>query len=152
MTGIRSLAAVALAAALAAAAIYLHDPPWVGSLTSGLRPRETDAHGATFRWTTGRASFFVPSDATVMTLQLRPGAPLSKTPVTVDVNVDDRRLATIELPDPLHPDPDRWVLTSLPLPRRATSRRFRRVDLRVHRWLDQFHLGVQLGAIELKRP
>ena len=51
----------------AAAAIYLHDPPWVGDLTYGFRAWDKDAHGERFRWTRGRGSFFVPSDATAIT-------------------------------------------------------------------------------------
>ena len=152
MTRIQTLGIVAAAVACAAAAIYLHDPPWVGGVTTGFRLWQTDGRGDRFRWTTGRASFFVPSDTTAMTLRFRPLAPLSDKPITVDVSVDDRQLATIELPDRLHPDPNLWVRTTLPLPWRPTSRRFRRVDLRVHRWREEFHQGVQFGEVELERP
>ena len=134
-----------------AAAIYLHDPPWVGRVTSGFRLWQIDGRGDRFRWTTGRASFYVPSDATAMTLRFRPLAPLSPTPMTVDISVDDRLLTTVELPDPLRPDPNLWVSTRLPLPRRPTSRRFRHVELRVHRWREAFHQGVQFGEVELER-
>jgi len=65
--------------------------------------------------------------------------------VTVSVSVDDRWLIDIELNQP-----DQWVRTSLPLPRKATSRRFRRVDLHVSRTaVGPFILGVQAGEIEL---
>ena len=123
---------------------YLRDPPWAGQLTSGMRDWEEDPPGTRFRWTTGRASFFVPSGATAMTLPLRavfPGP--NGRPVTVSVSVDDRWLTTIELPQP-----DDWVRTVLPLPRRATSRRFRRVDLHVNRTaVGVFILGVMTGEI-----
>ena len=41
---------------------YLYDPPWMGGVTSGLRGWEQDPPGTFFRWTTGRATFFVPSN------------------------------------------------------------------------------------------
>ncbi len=129
---------------------YLRDPPWVGQITSGLLPWEKDGgQGTRFRWTIGRASFFVPSEAKAMTLPLRavfPGP--DGRPVTVSVSVDDRWLIDIELRQP-----DEWVRTLLPLPRRATSRRFRRVDLHVSRTaVGPFILGVQTGEIELDEP
>ena len=73
---------------------YLHDPPWIGGVTSGLRPWEQDPPGTFFRWTAGRATFFVPSSATTMTVPLRavfPGP--DGTPVRVEVRDDDRLLA-----------------------------------------------------------
>jgi hypothetical protein len=129
--------------------VYLHDPPWAGQITSGLLRWEKDRrHGELFRWTAGRASFFVPRSATVMTLPLRavfPG-PLGG-PVTVSVSIDDRWLADIVLREP-----DEWVRASLPLPRKATSRRFRRVDLHVSRtFVGASILGVQTGEIELEQ-
>jgi hypothetical protein len=125
---------------------YLRDPPWAGRITSGMRGWEEDPPGTRFRWTTGRASFFVPSAATAMMLPLRAVFPGSNgRPVAVTVSVDDRWLATIELPRP-----DAWVRTVLPLPRRATSRRFRRVDLHVNRTaVGVFILGVMTGEIQL---
>lgn len=135
-------------AAVVAAAIlvlaYLHDPPWTGGVTSGLRPWEEDPPGTLFRWTYGRASFFVPSDATTLTLPLRavfPGA--GGTPVKVDIRADDRWLATIELSDP-----DAWVRPTLPLGRRSSGRRYRRIDLRISRVVGPFALGVMTGAVE----
>ena len=141
------LAGWAGCALLVLGASYLRDPPWVGQITSGMRGWETErGRGTRFRWTTGRASFFVPKEATVMTLPLRsvfPG-PLDG-PVTVSVSVDDRWLADVELRHPAE-----WVRTSLPLPRHAASRRFRRVDLHVSRTvMGPFILGVQTGVIEL---
>jgi hypothetical protein len=125
---------------------YLRDPPWAGAITSGMRPWEAEPGGVRYRWTTGRASFFVPAQATTMTVPLRaifPGP--DGRPVTVEVSVDDRWLADIELRQP-----DAWVRTSVPMPRRATSRRFRRVDLHVSRTkVGVFILGVETGEIEL---
>lgn len=141
MTRARLLRLVASAAIAAAAAAYLHDPPWIGETTSGLRKWEEDPPGVRFRWTAGYAAFFVPSGATMMTLPLRAQFPgLSGTPVTVQVSVDDRWLTEIVLADP-----NAWVRTLVPLPRRPTSRRHQRVDLRVNRTVGESNLGVQLG-------
>ena len=66
--------------------------------------------------------------------------------VTVAVSVNDRWLADVELPDP-----SAWVRSTLPLPRKATSRRLCRIDLRVSRTVGPLNHGVQLGAIALQR-
>ena len=134
---------VVLALLIVGAAVVLHDPPWTPRVTSGLRGWEEDPPGTRFRWTNGRASFFIPSDAQTMTLPLRavfPGP--NGTPVHVDVSVDDRFLTTIDLADP-----GAWVRTELPLGRR-TARRYRRVDLRVSRVVPPFMLGVMVGEVE----
>ena len=127
---------------------YLRDPPWLGEVTSGMSSWQEDPPGTRFRWTMGRATFFVPREATVMTLPLRavfPGP--SGRPVVVRILVDDRWLADLELARP-----DEWVRASLPLPRKASSRRFRRVDLHVNRTaVGPFILGVMTGVIDLER-
>jgi hypothetical protein len=147
----RAITLMLVIVSFAAAAVYLHDPPWVGELTHGFRPWATDGRGERFRWTTGRGSFFVPSDATSMTLKFRSHKPFPPNPITVEVSVDDRRLTTITLPKPLRTDPDEWVVALLPLPRRPTSRHFRRVDVRVRHWLDGFYLGVHMGEVVVDR-
>lgn len=128
---------VALVAVIAALA-YLRDPVWIGGLTSGMRPWEQDPPGTLFRWTAGRATFFVPADATAMTLPLRS---VSARSVSVDVLADDRWLATIHLSDR-----DGWVRTLLPL-RTRPNRRYRRIDLRVSRVVPPFMLGVMVGQV-----
>jgi hypothetical protein len=131
---------------LVVAGAYLRDPPWAGQITSGMRDWEEDPPGTRFRWTSGRASFFVPSAATAMTLPLRavfPGP--NGLPVVVRVAIDDRWLADVELPDPAA-----WVRPTLPLPKKETSRRFRRVDLHVSRTaVGVFILGVMTGEPKL---
>ena len=125
---------------------YLYDPPWMGGVTSGLRPWEQDPPGTFFRWTAGRATFFVPSSATTMTVPLRavfPGP--NGTPVTVDVRDDGRLLATIELSEP-----DAWIRTTVPLKRYAGRRRFRRIDLHVSRVVPPFALGVMTGEVVVR--
>jgi hypothetical protein len=101
--------------------------------------------GTRFRWTAGRASFFIPARATTMTLPLRAVFPGKNGQlVIVSVSVDDHWLADVQLPDP-----DAWRRASLPLPRRSTPRRFRRVDLRVNRVaVGVFILGVMTGELD----
>jgi hypothetical protein len=137
---------VVVALALAGALAYLYDPPWIGGVTSGLRPWEEDPPGTPFRWTMGRGTFFVPSNAATMTLPLRalfPGP--NGTPVTVEIRVDGRLLASVDLTEP-----DAWVRKTLPLNRYTGRRRFRRVDLHVSRVVPPFNLGVMTGAVEMR--
>jgi hypothetical protein len=122
---------------------YLYDPPWIGGVTSGLRPWEQDPPGTFFRWTSGRATFFIPSSATTMTVPLRavfPGP--NGTPVTVEMRDNGRLLTMIELTEP-----DAWVRPTLLLKRAAGRRRFRRIDLRISRVVGPFVLGVMTGEV-----
>jgi hypothetical protein len=144
----RAIGRAAIALALLALAAYLYDPPWTARITSGLRSWEEDPPGTRFRWTFGRATFFIPSDATAMTLPLRSVFPGDTGgPVAVDVRIDDRFLATIQLTDPAA-----WVRPLLPIGPRPTSRRYRRVDLRISRVVPPFMLGVMAGEVVLERP
>ena len=130
--------AVVVAALLA----YLYDPPWIGGVTSGLRPWERDESGTVFRWTNGRASFFVPSSATTVTIPLRSGVPgplMGEVPV--EIRVDDRFLAAIVLTDARA-----WVRPELPLGTRPTRRRFRRIDLHTPRAFGEGVRGVMTGV------
>ena len=132
-----------IAAAMAGAAIlYLRDPAWVGQLTSGLRPWEEDPPGTRFRWTAGRASFFIPAETTAMTVPMRAVFPARLGGATdVQVLSDGRWLATVRLPDP-----EEWVKTTLPIGGR-TTRRFRRIDLHVNHVVPPFMLGVMVGEV-----
>jgi hypothetical protein len=144
----RLLIVAGVLALLACAAWHLYDPPWVASVTSGLRDWEEDPPGTRFRWTAGRASFFVPSAATEMTVPIRAVFPSpNATAVTVTMRVDDRFLADIAIADV-----NAWTRTSVPLPRRGTWRSYRRVELRVNRTAGPYNLGVQLGEISLRQP
>jgi hypothetical protein len=146
MTRQRWIKAVVSVLAAAVVLAYLYDPPWMGGVTSGLRPWEEDPPGTLFRWTAGRGTFFVPSSATSMTVPLRavfPGP--DGTPVTVDVRDDGRLLATIALNDP-----EAWIRTTVPLKRYAGRRRFRRIDLRVSRVVPPFALGVMTGEVVVR--
>jgi hypothetical protein len=134
------LVGVLLLACVAWTAGYFYDPPWVGGVTSGIREWRHDADGTPYRWTNGHGTFYVPSRAIEMTLPMRAGFPSGDAkPVTVDVSVDDRWLATIDLEDP-----SAWKSPVFPLAARA-RRSYRRVDVRVSRVVGYEMLGVQLG-------
>ena len=113
-------------------------------MTFGLREWEVD-QGVRFPWTTGHAAFFVPSEATSMTPLMRGFLPSAwGKPTSVAVTVDDRPVTIVSLTNPAE-----WTRTVVPLPRRATGRRVRRVDLRVSRTVGDGNLGIQLGEIVL---
>jgi hypothetical protein len=131
-------------AMLAVSAWYLYDPPWLADVTSGLLNWEEE-EGRRFRWTGAHASFFVPSDASTITLPMRAWFPSNAGAVVVSVSVDDRWLANIELRRARD-----WESSTLPLPTRKTHRRHRRVDLRVSRVVMPFNLGVELGVVQLR--
>jgi len=145
MTRARSLAVGVLAVLLVAALAYLHDPPWIGRVESGLGGWQVD-RGTRFRWTFGHASFFVPSDAVAIAVPMRAVYPSRDgSPVAVDISVDDRPLTRVELPNA-----SAWTTTQLPMSG-ETKRRYRRVDVRVGRTVGPFNLGVQLGEIAVER-
>jgi hypothetical protein len=138
----RRMKAIAGAFAVLAALAYLYDPPWIGDVTSGMRGWDYGVPGTVFRWTNGRASLFIPSDATAVMIPLRSGFPgPNGAPVTVEIRVDGRFLTTITLTDP-----ESWVRHELPLGRRASRRRFRRIDFHVSRVIQERLLGVMTGA------
>jgi hypothetical protein len=142
----RLLTAIVALVVLAGAAWYLHDPPWVADITSGILNWEEDPPGTRFRWTKGHATFFVPSDASTMTLPLRSWFPdPNRAPVVVSVSVDDRWIADVRLPNE-----NDWVSSTLPLPRHSILRRHRRIDLRVSRTVPPLSLGVALGVVQAR--
>jgi hypothetical protein len=120
----RSLLMAVVLLMVAAGIMYLRDPPWLISYTSGLRPWQRAADGTAFRWSASHSSFFVPSDAGVVLL------PVSTTfdaggdqPMLITVAIDDVRTARVLLEDP------QWKHIMLALPKPG-SRRVRRVDIR----------------------
>lgn len=142
----RWIATAAIALTMAATLAYLYDPPWIGDVTSGMRAWEEDPPGTRFRWTTGRGTFFIPADATEMTLPLRavfPGP--NGGAVKVEVRDDGKLVGTIDLSDP-----NQWVRSRMSLPRHAGRRRTRRIDLSVSRVVPPFTLGVMTGVVETR--
>jgi hypothetical protein len=76
-----------------------------------------------------------------MTLPLRALFPASDgRPVVVRMSIDDRWVADVELKEPAT-----WARPTVPLPRRANGRSYRRVELRVSRVVGFYNLGVQVG-------
>ena len=119
----RLLTAVALLA-IAGGILYLRDPPWLISHTTGLRPWQRAEDGTAFRWSAAHSSFFVPSDAGVVLL------PVSTTfdadgdqPMLITVAIDDVRAARVLVEDA------HWKQLTLTLPKPG-SRRVRRIDIR----------------------
>ena len=130
-----------MATALAVAALaYLRDPPWLISVSSGLRPWQMDASGRRYRWMGGHASFFVPADARLIAIPLRTSFDRAgDPPIIVSITIDDRPAERIILTDP------QWQLSTIRLPPKG-SRRVRRVDMRVDRTRDDNH-GAAVGAV-----
>ena len=93
----------------------------------------------------GRATFFVPSNATWMTLPLRAVFPGPNGRVSVEVRDDGRLVATVDLTEP-----DAWVRPVVPLAPHLGSRRFRRIDLHVSRVVPPFSLGVMTGEVSVR--
>jgi hypothetical protein len=121
---------------------YLRDPPWLGSLTSGFRAWEYNQRERTrFRWMEGHASFFVPSDSEIVRIPLRALMVGDTREFIVNIEVNDRPMATLRLPD------EQWRTAEIRLKDPALRRRRHvRIDLRVNRtWADG--LGVQVGEV-----
>jgi hypothetical protein len=134
-----AVAIVALGSLLA----YLRDPAWLAGVESGFHGWRAGPDGLRYRWTTGHASFFVPSSSGRITIPARltfdqPGDP----PVLVRIAVDDRPADEFELRD------DRWNARRLVLPPPG-RRHLRRIDIRVDR-LRADNRGIQLGEITIE--
>lgn len=140
----KALVAALVCGTLAIAGLaYLRDPPWILSMTSGLREWESDAAGVRFRWMGGHASFFVPAGAHSVQIPLRTtfDSP-SDWPIAAAITIDDRPADRVVLSDP------GWRWSTLRLPP-AGSRRARRIDIRVDRTRDDNH-GAQIGEIQVR--
>jgi hypothetical protein len=133
-----------LGVALVATMAYLRDPPWLISVSSGMRGWEMDATGVRVRWTGGHASFFVPADARSIELPLRTTFDRpSDWPITVSVAIDDRPPARLVLADPA------WHRSVLIMPAPG-SRKVRRIDIRTDRTRDD-NRGAALGDVVIRR-
>ena len=122
---------------LLAALAYLRDPPWLIHVTSGLGHWETARDGSRYRWTSGHASFFVPSSADVVTLRMRaPKRDPGEWPITATVTIDDRPADALKVND------EHWSVVRLRLPSRG-GRKVRRIDVKLDR-LRSENRGVQL--------
>jgi hypothetical protein len=139
----RLLVAGAAAVALIAALIYLRDPPWLLSTTSGMRGWEEDGQGFRFRWMGGHASFFVPSDTRAVEIPVRTTFDQPRDwPITVSVSIDDRLGDQLVLADA------EWhsIVLRMPPPE---SRRVRRIDIRLDRTRDD-NRGAAVGGVRFR--
>jgi len=131
-----------LAVALIAVFAYLRDPPWLMHVTSGLGEWQTDERGDPYRWTQGRASFFVPARAGAVALTVRA---LKDTPtdwpINVTLSVDSRPARLVPLPD------EEWQTVTVDLPPPG-GRDVRRIDIHLDRMRKQ-QRGVQLRPVLL---
>jgi hypothetical protein len=131
-------------AALAAALSYLRDPPWLATMTSGIRGRSEVANGVRYRWTSGHASFFVPSSAPAIAIPLRsPATARDPFPVVATISIDDRPATRVTLGG------EEWTRVWLRLPPPG-SRRLRRIDIRVFPTREDYR-GVQVADVEVSR-
>ena len=130
-------------AALLLALAAFFDPPWVAGTTEGLRAPETDDRGVTFRWTTGHATFYVPTSARQLILRLSSGPLINGRPAIVRLSIDDGPVANVTMTDPAA-----WQVVTVFVPQRRTLRRSRRVDLHVNRTVGESNLGVRVSAVE----
>jgi hypothetical protein len=138
---VRRLALViATCLALGATLGYLRDPPWLSTLSSGLRHWEAGADGIEFRWAGAHASMFVPSDSHELHIPLRTTFDKAgEWPITVSITIDDEPADRLVLSDP------GWRESRIRLPA-AGSRRVRRVDIRSDRTRDD-NRAVQVGHV-----
>ena len=121
---------------------YLRDPPWLATVSSGLRNWETGADGTEFRWAGAHASMFVPANARDLRIPLR--TTFDRTgewPITVSITIDDQPVDRLVLSDA------GWRESRVRLPAPGT-RRVRRVDIRSDRTRDD-NRAVQVGHVTL---
>jgi len=125
--------------------LYLRDPSWLGSVTSGFHHWEQDATGVRFRWMGGRASFFVPAGAARLEIPFQALFPAGPSdPFVIDVRIDDRRVTQVILRE------EGWIIAMVPIRVTPTSRRFRRVDLYANRTWSEASLSVQVGDLKVE--
>lgn len=141
----KRLAIVGAVVVLAVVVVWLRDPAWLQRIESGLGPWQADADGTRFRWTGGRASFFVEAALREVQLPVRVPEQPPQWPTVLTVAIDGRTATRIEIADGAW----RTVTVRLPRPGRA-SRRLRRIDLHVDRTRPG-NRGIQLGEIQLIR-
>jgi hypothetical protein len=141
----RPLAIAFAILACAAALAYLRDPPWLLTMTSGLREERRDPAGKTFRTRAGHASFFVPTDAASVEIPLRGVFESEKDwPITVTIAIDDRPADRLTLTDAS------WRVSTLRLPP-PSGRRVRRIDIRADRTRSD-QRAVEVGEWKSIRP
>jgi hypothetical protein len=137
----RALAAAVGSLAIVVASAYLRDPPWLIDVTSGFTSRREGSDGRPYRWTGGRASFFVPAASAAIRIPLRtPRATEGTVAVQVDLNDRPALLTAVSSGG--------WTECRVTIPPDAArGRRVVRVDLRVSPTWGPFGRGVQVGDV-----
>ena len=141
MKRLTTVIVVCLAAAGLAA--WLRDPAWLAGIESGVGRWERTGDGSTYRWTAGRASFFVPADLASIQVPLRLPMQPGDWPAAVTISIDDRPADRIVISE------DGWQTRIIPLPPPG-SRRLRRIDIHVDRTRPG-NRGVQVGDVNQVR-
>jgi hypothetical protein len=127
-------------------------------VTYGFADWETEGDGTAYRWTGGRATFFVPASVRAVEVPLRafPPGELGLEAFEIRILVDHRLANRVRLGD------DAWHVVRVPAPRPERRGRYWRVDLVVSpTWrpaetipgsADWRWLGVKVGEIAWVRP
>lgn len=136
---------LSLAVAVGATLIYLRDPAWLIDVSSGFGHWQQDGN-TRFRWTKGRASFFVPAETKLVRVPLRARfRTTSEPPVLVRIDVDDAAASLVALGD------ERWTEAVVRMePSRRRPRHVVRLDLHVDRTWGDRGLGVQVGVVTVE--
>ena len=121
---------------------WLRDPGWLAAMESGFGRWER-ADGVAYRWTAGRASFFVPADLQAVEIPLRLPMQPGDWPAAVTISIDDRPADRVVISE------DGWQTRRILLPPRG-SRRHRRIDIHVDRTRPG-NRGVAVGEIVRSR-
>jgi hypothetical protein len=100
---------------------------------------QLDAEQTKYRWTAGRASFFVPASASEVRIPIRTGRDTDGWSVVVTISIDDRVADRVSLTT------NTWHMSQVHLPAPG-SRHLRRIDIHVDRTLDGSR-GAQVGEI-----
>lgn len=114
----------------------LRDPAWLASYDRGLFGVAVDESGREVRWTTSKASFYLPASASLIAFDV---AGRLEAGVRVSIFVDGQRVARVLA----YPEWQTIRVASASLP--ASSRRHRRVDIQVAQTWGPERFGVKIG-------
>jgi hypothetical protein len=137
----------AAAGVVLAALVYLRDPAWLINFDSGFYGWEHNRAGQRFRWMGAHSSFFVPSEATAVTIPLHAlFLTDDRSPFVIRVDLNDRPATRVVLPD------EQWTSARLRIVLPQTwSRRVARIDLHANRTWSDRAISVQVGEPTIER-
>jgi hypothetical protein len=95
---------------------WLRDPAWLAGMESGFGRWERATDGVAYRWTAGRASFFVPADLKAIEIPLRLPLQPGDWPAVVTISIDDRPADRVVMSE------DGWQTRHVLLPPRGSRR------------------------------